>query len=230
MISPLFNIRGIDSPNHALRFCSLIPFVENQLNKKGIHKRFSSILGSNEGSVDDHCHLLCSLLLGFGLKAYVCIGNSATGEHSWVMCESNNSIVFWETTKGIKMDYYSAKTFNYYKTIHTVYNHKEYYVNIQLDDSLASTKFNFKDFNCWKAFDQSFLEELSVYNHQLCLFPPTLDVFSIEQNIESNLSKLISEFRQKNKLSFELDGKMSSILSIALANYEIERVTGNTFC
>ena len=50
-----------------------------------------------QGTIDDHCHLLCSLLLGFGLKAYVCIGFSYRGEHSWVISEDtkNSSITFW---------------------------------------------------------------------------------------------------------------------------------------
>jgi len=33
MIKPIFGVRGIDSPHHALRFCSLIPFCEPQLHK-----------------------------------------------------------------------------------------------------------------------------------------------------------------------------------------------------
>jgi centrosomal protein CEP76 len=67
------------------------------MNRQTSHKRFHSIISGMQGTVDDHCHLLCSLLLGFGLKAYVCIGYSYKGEHSWVISEDakSGSIVFW---------------------------------------------------------------------------------------------------------------------------------------
>jgi centrosomal protein CEP76 len=44
------------------------------------------------------------------------------------------------------------------------------------------------------------------------------------------LLKLISKHREKQKLSFAFDEVLSSLLSTVLANYEIERVTGLTFC
>jgi centrosomal protein CEP76 len=82
------------------------------------------MLVGQSGIVEDHCHLLCSLLLGFGLKAYVCVGTAGKGEHSWVMSEGPNSITFWECTKGVKLDYFSHKALTYYKTINAVYNNK----------------------------------------------------------------------------------------------------------
>ena len=124
-IYPLYNVYGIDSPQHALRFCSLIPFEEERLNRPSIYKRFHSILAGMKGSVDDHAHLLCSLLLGFGLKAYVALGESIRGNHAWVLTEDtkNGSMIFWECTKGARYDYYSKKTHEFYRTIHVVYNH-----------------------------------------------------------------------------------------------------------
>ena len=48
---------------------------------------------------EDHALLLCSLLLGFGLNAYICIGCKAGGvAHTWVMTIApDNSITFWES-------------------------------------------------------------------------------------------------------------------------------------
>ena len=48
---------------------------------------------------EDHAALLCSLLLGFGLNAYVCIGTKAKGAaHSWVMTISpEGEVIFWES-------------------------------------------------------------------------------------------------------------------------------------
>ncbi len=85
LVKPLYGVRGIDSPHHALRFCSLIPFSDPEYQREKVHRRFSSMLSGQSGSVEDHCHLLCSLLLGMGLRAYVCVGSTSKGEHSWVL-------------------------------------------------------------------------------------------------------------------------------------------------
>lgn len=48
---------------------------------------------------EDHAVLLCSLLLGFGLNAYVCVGTKAKGAaHTWVMTVSpEGEVAFWES-------------------------------------------------------------------------------------------------------------------------------------
>lgn len=46
--------------------------------------------------------MLCSVLLGFGLDAWVCVGTRRSGSpHTWVMTRGPYSAVtFWETTTG----------------------------------------------------------------------------------------------------------------------------------
>ena len=46
--------------------------------------------------------MLCSLLLGFGLDAYVCVGTKTKGAaHAWVMTVSpDQQIMFWESLTG----------------------------------------------------------------------------------------------------------------------------------
>lgn len=146
-----------------------------------IHKRFHSMISGMEGSIDDHCHLLCSLLLGFGLKSYVCIGTAHKGDHSWVISEDkkNGSIIFWECTKGTKYDFFSPKVIDTYRTIHVAYNHEEYYANIQLDDSVMGTKYKFSDNTKWKSLDKSFMENIPFYNSQISLASPTFDTAKI---------------------------------------------------
>ena len=48
---------------------------------------------------EDHAVLLCSLLLGFGLNAFVCVGTKAKGAaHTWVMTISpEGEVAFWES-------------------------------------------------------------------------------------------------------------------------------------
>lgn len=51
---------------------------------------------------EDHAILLCSLLLGFGLDAYICVGTKQKGSvHAWVMTISAEGIItFWESLNG----------------------------------------------------------------------------------------------------------------------------------
>jgi hypothetical protein len=56
------------------------------------------------------------------------------------------------------LDFFSPKSLTFYKTVNTVYNHKEFYANLQLDDSISGTKFNFKDGLLWKKMDEGMLQ------------------------------------------------------------------------
>lgn len=78
--------------------------------------------------------------------------------------------------------------------------------------------------------DESFIASLAPYNCQIALLAPTFDCFRIENQLEETLLKGIEEYRHKNKQSFVHDEILSSYLATALANYEIERITGQTFC
>ncbi len=51
---------------------------------------------------EDHAVLLCSLLLGFGLRAYVCIGTKEKGlAHAWVTTVGHDgTVIFWEPLTG----------------------------------------------------------------------------------------------------------------------------------
>lgn len=69
--------RSIDSPRFAARFVSLLPFHRGvELiggNISSWHSAHSTLL-KMQGDVEDHALLLCSLLLGWGLDAYVVYG------------------------------------------------------------------------------------------------------------------------------------------------------------
>ena len=51
---------------------------------------------------EDHAVLLCSLLLGFGLDAYVCVGTKVRDAvHTWVCTiASDGRVTFWESLTG----------------------------------------------------------------------------------------------------------------------------------
>jgi hypothetical protein len=64
--------------------------------------------------------------------------------------------------------------------VNAVYNHKEYYANLQLDDSISGTKFNFKDGLLWKRMDEDSLKELGEFNKNLSLSYPTINPYQTE--------------------------------------------------
>ncbi len=78
--------------------------------------------------------------------------------------------------------------------------------------------------------DEAMLKELPELNHGISLSRPTIDPFQTEENIESALISLIKDYRGKQKLVYNYDSTLGSLLATALANYEVERVTGSTFC
>ena len=50
---------------------------------------------------EERALLLCGLLLGFGLDAWVCCGTSERGGHMWVLTRSaRNNATFWEPVTG----------------------------------------------------------------------------------------------------------------------------------
>ena len=63
------------------------------------------------------------------------------------------------------------------------------------------------------------LEEIPEFNKGLSLSYPTINTYTIEQNIEASLLKQIAEHRKKQKLSFSSDDVLSSLLTTALTNY-----------
>lgn len=104
-VKPLDMIQGIETPYHASRFVSLIPLTKHMRpggEKLDIWQRFHSMLAVGAGEVEDHCNLLCSMLLGFGLDAYVVIGTNLNDHHAWVMTRTEDSIYFWESVTGAK--------------------------------------------------------------------------------------------------------------------------------
>lgn len=95
------NMRGIDSPEHAARFVALIPFVRPSGEQSPLTTwRYPhSFLAESRGEVQDHATLLCSLLLGFGLDAYVCVGSCTDGAHTWVLTRQIENVSDYSTRK-----------------------------------------------------------------------------------------------------------------------------------
>eukprot|EP01052_Picozoa_sp_SAG31_P035274 SAG31_NODE_4233_length_3434_cov_1.980810_2_plen_215_part_00 len=82
----------LPTPRHAGRFVSLLPVAASEAtstvlgDSDSVWSGLHCLLARGAGTVPDHCNLLCSLLLGYGLDAYVCVGASIAGEpRMWVV-------------------------------------------------------------------------------------------------------------------------------------------------
>uniref|UniRef100_A0A4W5NXZ6 Centrosomal protein of 76 kDa n=1 Tax=Hucho hucho TaxID=62062 RepID=A0A4W5NXZ6_9TELE len=95
--------RLLESPRQAARFVSLLGLEKAPVvGGGGKQEQWCSLLAflcRSKGDCEDHATLLCSLLLGFGLDAYVCVGTKPKGlAHTWVMTRgTDGTITFWES-------------------------------------------------------------------------------------------------------------------------------------
>lgn len=195
-----------------------------------------TFLAIGKGDVEDHSVLLCNLLLGFGLDAYVAVGISINGPHIWVLTRAKLDnkkfkITFWESLTGQRVEIDDPKVFRFYKHIHCVFNSNSFYSNIQAQDTVFNTLYVFEDDNLWKCIPRDKLDCLVKYNET-----PFLDIlsnnnFKIEVEIEREIKAKLAKFRKSKfkfkkgiELNTQWDNKLSYLISPSLVNYELERV------
>ncbi|KAG8571310.1 hypothetical protein GDO81_011589 [Engystomops pustulosus] len=98
--------RLLDTPRQAARFVNVLGYEKAPVvGGGGKQEQWCTMLAflcRNKGDCEDHCTLLCSLLLGFGLDAYVCVGTKGRGvAHTWVMTYgTDGAVTFWESLTG----------------------------------------------------------------------------------------------------------------------------------
>lgn len=250
-VKPLRAGRLLDTAREAARFVSLmhqerVPTVGGG-GRTEQWTTMHAFLCRNKGDCEDHAVLLCSLLLGFGLDAYVCIGTKVKGAvHAWVMTISVDGLVtFWESLNGHRyihepidpnappMDKHSRPKYPY-KTVGCVFNHQSFFANNQPSDSVDVCQFILGDEARWKSMSQDAI--LSVCGQGTSpiwpTFPPLcasgLDAALISNDLEQQLRILTVEHRRDLGLSTTWDDQLSYLLTPSLAAYETERVTGLT--
>ena len=190
-----------------------------------------------KGDVEDHSVLLCNLLLGFGLDAYVAVGLSINGPHVWVLTRSKldnkkYKITFWESLTGQRLDVDDPKIFRFYKHIHCAFSNLAFYANIQAQDTVFNTIYIFEDDNQWKSVPKDKIEALVKYNDTPFLDIVNRDNYKIEVEIEKEIKSKISKYRKSIlfdkylglDINTQWDNKLSYLISPALVNYELERV------
>ena len=155
-----------------------------------------------KGDVEDHCLLLCNLLLGFGLDAYIAVGLSVNGPHCWVITRAKEEkkilVTFWESLTGQRTAVDDPKVFRFYKRIHCVMSNCNFYANIQLDDSVFNTIYNFEDEFLWKSIPSDKINCLVKYEHTPNLEIIEFNSYKLETGIERDIKKKIENARKSN--------------------------------
>ncbi|XP_002130643.2 centrosomal protein of 76 kDa-like [Ciona intestinalis] len=248
-VSPLQAGRLITSPKMAARFVSAIPCESNSFGGAGTNasnwQTTHAFLCAKKGSSEDHSNLLCSLLLGFGLEAYVCSGKKSNKALcTWVMTiHCDGKVYFWDSTTGQRYTHQRVDpndppatkqptNKHPFKSIGCVYNNEHFYANIQPLNIVDTTKFNLRNTALWKSMPTDAIASVSGNLYpSICsplpnLKPPSLDPALMSNTLEVSLKAQVLMHRKHLDLSTEWDDHLSYILTSSLGSYEIEQQTG----
>ncbi|XP_030605812.1 centrosomal protein of 76 kDa [Archocentrus centrarchus] len=241
--------RLLESPRQAARFVSLLAHERAPVVGGGGKQEqwctLMAFLCRGKGDCEDHATLLCSLLLGFGLEAYVCVGTKAKGvPHAWVLtCGTDGSITFWESLTAHRYLHRpidpdapplapQPKPTYPYRTVGCVFNHPTFLANCQPSDAVELCVFDFQNQSRWKAMSEEALKSVCAPGSTTSLPPlpplcaPSLDPAAASNQLELEMRYLVSEHRKDLDLATVWDDHLSYLLSSALSAYELERCTG----
>uniref|UniRef100_A0A3Q0R6T8 Centrosomal protein of 76 kDa n=1 Tax=Amphilophus citrinellus TaxID=61819 RepID=A0A3Q0R6T8_AMPCI len=241
--------RLLESPRQAARFVSLLAHERAPVVGGGGKQEqwctLMAFLCRGKGDCEDHATLLCSLLLGFGLEAYVCVGTKAKGvPHAWVLtCGTDGSITFWESLTAHRYLHRpidpdapplapQPKPTYPYRTVGCVFNHQTFLANCQPSDAVELCVFDFQNQSRWKAMSEEALKSVCAPGSTTSLPPlpplcaPSLDPAAASNQLELEMRYLVSEHRKDLDLATVWDDHLSYLLSSALSAYELERCTG----
>lgn len=221
-VKPMRTGRLLDSPRQAARFVSLIGYSGKSPASCGISEKaeqwlhLHTFLVKNNGDSENHSILLCNLLLGFGLDAYVCVGTKGAKNvpHTWVVTISYDyeEIVFWESLTGNRYVHLylnpddpplhkNLVLKHPYNTVGCVFNHRSFYANVQPIQHVDTCCFNLKDQAKWKSMSEDAIQTVCQpsfvstipYVPTLCQNP--LDPTLISNDLERQLKSLITLHR-----------------------------------
>ena len=203
-VRPVRASRLIESPHQAAHFVSLLTHCRDRAAVGGpsvadVWRTTHSTLAARGGETEEHALLLCSLLLGFGLDAYVCIGTDGRGPHLWVMTRAAGvgggvSCTFWESLSGqtyeLGSGYSGGGGGHPYLTLACIFSHEAFYANTQPSCALdASFSLDLSDRSAWKAIDPALLATITPMP-SAPLTPPTLaDPGTVSASIELQLQQ-----------------------------------------
>uniref|UniRef100_A0A3Q2ZD87 Centrosomal protein of 76 kDa n=1 Tax=Kryptolebias marmoratus TaxID=37003 RepID=A0A3Q2ZD87_KRYMA len=241
--------RLLESPRQTARFVSLLAHERAPVVGGGAKQEqwctLMAFLCRGKGDCEDHATLLCSLLLGFGLDAYVCVGTKAKDvPHAWVLTRgTDGTITFWESLTAHRYLHRAIdpdapplttqpKPSSPYRTVGCVFNHHSFLANCQPSDAVELCVFDFQNQSRWKAMSEDALKSVCAPGSTTALPPvpplcaPSLDPAAASNQLELEMRYLVTEHRKDLDLATVWDDHLSYLLSSALSAYEMERCTG----
>lgn len=223
--------QALKSPEEAARWVSVLPTILDHQLPAGATKPWYTLgtaVMAGSLNIEGKCSLLCSLLLGFGLDAWICIGTKQSGQpHVWIMTRGPYAaITFWEAITGSRyLHRVGQRAAHGYATIGSVFNNKAFYANCQVSEKIEYCSFVFEDATIWKKMSYtaiSSIVEKEVYH--LKLVSPADNGNERRINMEIQLKLLIMEHRNDHGLSTHFDDHLSYVLTPALWSYERESI------
>ncbi len=232
-VRPLRAARLLHSPRHAAHFVSLLSHRREAPAGAAVADVWRSVhatLATRAGETEEHALLLCCLLLGFGLEAYVCLGADGRGSHAWVLTVGvDGALTFWESLTGLQYALPGAAG-HPYTELACVFNDRALYANTQASVALEHASLQLDDPSAWKKMDATLLRGVTPLP-QAPLRPCSLgEPAALESAAEAALRALVDEHRASLGLGrpgVVWDEELSYLLAPALAAYETERMTGH---
>ena len=234
LLTPTRAATAIDTPSHAARFVRLLGY-QREVKLGGVRREvvhsLNALLARRWGDVEDHTFLLCSLLLGFGLDAYVASGvNLSTGGYMVVLTRHDGVVTLWDAVTGHR---YLLPSDPPHKPLssppplhhmHCVFNCHQFYANVQLDTDVHLISYDLTSSHHWHSMRAEAIAVL-----------PRRPAFALQggtvgegeaARLEGEVRRLVSGYRrQVGDLSTVWSEELSYRLTPALASYEMERVT-----
>ncbi|XP_018650740.1 hypothetical protein Smp_040440 [Schistosoma mansoni] len=209
-----------------------------------------AFVSSNCGDVADHANLLCSLLLGYGIEAYVALGTSQLNMdkqqmttssylYAWVVVCSDDyqRITFWDSITGrcyihttgfCEQKIYPSPFYN----IGCLYNNSSFYANIQPTDKVVHCLFNLKNSSQWRPMSFEVIQTVHNYSglYLRKLNPPIQSVDEITVQCRESLRRLADSWRMEklkcnNHITWKWDNKLEQLLLPLIAKYEADQKT-----
>ena len=219
-VRPLLADRLLDSPLHAAHFVSLIDFERTDTLGAAapeIWQTNHATLAVRHGDAEEHAVLLCSLLLGFGLDAYVCLGTDhARGSHVWVMTVADGVVTFWESLTGQRFRVGGDAL--PFATLSCVFSDRALYANTQPQTEIASISLDLSSPYLWKPMDPAVLQSLTPVPQTSLLPPAITDRAVAEEAMEVELRAAIEAHRKSLGLQCEWDSRVAYCLAPALVS------------
>ena len=240
---------GVESPLHAARFVRLLGFRRDCRvgggRRETVHG-LNALLARRCGDVEEKACLLCSLLLGFGLDAYVAVGLSSGGavQYGVLTRQDSQHVTLWDACSGQRFDIDTTHKHRPTRAaaavssspqsalplvrVFCLFSDRQYLANAQVEDEALLLDWQLEEASCWKRMQEEAIAALprsAPFVLQAC----TVDCLAAARKLEQELAALIAAYRQQlANLPTVFSPALSYLLTPALAAYESDRLCPST--